>query len=408
MDIVGNYQAGFKAGQSTTDQIFTIRQVLEKYREYDRESWHLLIDFKQAYDSVSRASMWTIMREMGIPGKLTRLCRVCYEHSRCMVRVGGEKSREFEVVSGLRQGCPLSPTLFNIALEWIIRRVTSEGGVKLLGNSIGALAYADDVDLIGESLHEIDAKAREFVTEAGRVGLKVNEGKTKIVHAVRGEPDGPRVVSCGGMNIEVVPEFKYLGSIITSNDEVSREISARIAAGKRCVGGLKRVLSSRKVSRKTKVRVYTVIVRPVALYASETWRFTKQMERRLEVFKNGVLRQICGPVREAGVWRRRHNEELRELTGVPWITDIIKSNRLRWAGHVARQEEDAIPKIAMRGRPEGRRPVGRPRKRWRDGVMQDLRQMGHDGDWMETAQNRERWRTVVAAARGLHGLQPAE
>ena len=352
--------------------------------------------------------MWTIMREMGIPGKLTRLCRVCYEHSRCMVRVGGEKSREFEVVSGLRQGCPLAPTLFNIALEWIIRRMTSEGGVKLSGNSIGALAYADDVDLIGESLHEIDAKAREFVTEAGRVGLKVNEGKTKIVHAVRGEPDGPRVVSCGEMNIEVVPEFKYLGSIITSNDEVSREISARIAAGKRCVGGLKRVLSSRKVSRKTKVRVYTVIVRPVVLYASETWRFTKQMERRLEVFENGVLRQICGPVREAGVWRRRHNEELRELTGVPWITDIIKSNRLRWAGHVSRQEEDAIPKIAMRGRPEGRRPVGRPRKRWRDGVMQDLRQTGHDGDWMETAQNRERWRTVVAAARGLHGLQPAE
>ena len=164
--------------------------------------------------------------------------------------------------------------------------------MKLSGNSIRALAYADDVDLMGESLHEIDAKAREFVSEAGRVGLKVNEGKTKIVHAVRGEHDGPRVVSCGGMNIEVLPEFKYLGSIITSNDEVSREISARIAAGKRCVGGLKRVLSSRKVSMKTKVRVYTVIVRPVVLYASENLRFTKQMERRLEVFEKGVLRQI--------------------------------------------------------------------------------------------------------------------
>ena len=118
-------------------------------------------------------------------------------------------------------------------------------------------------------------------------------------------------------------------------------------------------------SRKTKVRVYTVIVRPVVLYTSETWRFTKQMERRLEVFENGVLRQICGPVREAGVWRRRHNEELRKLTGVPWITDIVKSKRLRWSGHVVRQEEDAIPKMAMIGRPEGRRPVCRPRKRWR-------------------------------------------
>ena len=104
--------------------------------------------------------------------------------------------------------------------------MTSEGGVKLSGNSIGDLAYADDVDLMGESLHEIDAKARELVSEAGRVGVKVNKGKTKIVLAVRGEPDGPRVVSCGGIKIDVVPEFKYCGSIITSNDEMSREISA--------------------------------------------------------------------------------------------------------------------------------------------------------------------------------------
>ena len=116
------------------------------------------------------------------------------------------------------------------------------------------------------------------------------------------------------------------------------------------------------------MKAYTAIIRPVLTYGCETWRLTKDLERKLEVFENGILRRICGSVYDAelGRWRRRHNNELREMTEVPLITSTIMAQRLRWAGHVARAEENRLISQVARGQPEGRRPPGRPRMRWSD------------------------------------------
>ena len=270
------------------------------------------------------------------------------------------------------------------------------------------MAYADDVDLVAETVEGVDRKAREFVEAARRAGLTVNEQKTKLMRCRRGETDADRQVQCGGMNVEMVDKFKYLGSVVTAGDEVQEEMKERIAAGARCAGALRRVLTCRWISRAVKVQIYTTVIRPVVLYGAETWRTTKAMERKLDVFENGIMRQICGPVQENGQWRRRHNAELRNLTELPWLSDVMRAQRVRWAGHVARKGENSLTAVAMRGQPEGRRPVGRPRKRWEDGLVEDLRQVGHRGDWGETAQNRDDWRQLVVAARGLRGLTPEE
>ena len=104
---VVEYQAGFKEGQSTVDQLHVIRQLLEKYWEFNSDSWHMSVDFKQAYDSASRASLWTILREMDIPETLERLTAICYNESRCCcVRVGGENTKVFEVRTGWGSGVP--------------------------------------------------------------------------------------------------------------------------------------------------------------------------------------------------------------------------------------------------------------------------------------------------------------
>lgn len=407
---VGNYQAGFRQGQSTTDQLFSIRQLLEKYWEYGRDSWHMFVDFKQAYDSVCRESLMTIMSHLGIPKKLIRLTKATNEGSRCCVRVGGSSSGSFEVRSGLRQGCPLAPTLFNIALEWVMRQTPGGSGMVLSGRVFDRLAYADDVDLMADTFEQVEEKIVNFSAAAGRVGLTINEEKTKLMKVTRGQPEPERDVACGGLQVGIVDQFKYLGSLLTSTNEMETEVLARIAAGTRCAAALKRCLRTRWLSIKTKAMIYTTFVRPVALYGSETWRMTKRMEQRLTVFENGVLRGICGPVYdpELGCWRRRHNVEVRQMTGVPMITGILSSQRMRWAGHVARREEDSILRAVVGGQPDGRRPVGRPRKRWTDSLREDLRELGEDEDWQEAALNRERWREVVAAARGLHGLTPGE
>jgi hypothetical protein len=112
-----------------------------------------------------------------------------------------------------------------------------------------------------------------------------------------------------------------------------------------------------------------------------------------------VLRRIFGHKRDevAGEWRRLHNEELNDLYSSPTIIRVIKSRRMRWAGHVARMGEGRGAYRILVGRPEGRRPLGRPRHRWEDNIKMDL-QVGWEGmDWIDMAQDRDRWRAVVNA-----------
>jgi transcription termination factor 2 len=125
-------------------------------------------------------------------------------------------------------------------------------------------------------------------------------------------------------------------------------------------------------------------------------------ECRLRVFENMVLRSIFGPKRDevTGEWRRLHNKELYALYSSANIILVIKSRRLRWAGHVARMEERRGAYRALVGKPEGRRPLERPRRRWEDNM--DFREVGWEGaDWIDLAQDRDRWRALVYTVRKL-------
>ena len=101
---------------------------------------------------------------------------------------------------------------------------------------------------------------------------------------------------------------------------------------------------------------------------------------------------------------------MREMTEVPLITSTIMAQRLRWAGHVARADEDRLISQVARGQPEGRRPPGRPRMRWSDNIKKDMTKLGVDdpGDWWDVAQDRGRWKLLVVAAKSHRGPQPVE
>ena len=125
-------------------------------------------------------------------------------------------------------------------------------------------------------------------------------------------------------------------------------------------------------------------------------------ERRLRVFENRMLRRVFGPksVEVTGEWRKLHNEELNDLYSLPIIVRVVKSRRMRWAGHVARMGEDRGVHRVLVGKPEGKRPLGRPRRRWDDNIKMDFQEVGGGrGDWMELAQDRDRWRALVGTVR---------
>ena len=411
--VVGNYQAGFMPGKSTVDNVFIIRQINEKFHEYAKTSWHIFVDYKQAYDSVHRPSLWNMLREFNIPEKLVRLVKMCYSNSRGRVRVGGDMTDEFGVNTGLRQGCPLSCMLFNMALEWVMRNTPPSPDPITLSNglTLDRLAYADDCDLMGEGYRGRDEQLYNFDETGQRAGLEVKEGKTKAMKMSR-QNRTEDFIDLGGFMLEEVDQFKYLGSIIQSVNSMESEISSRIAAASKCSWAVNDVLKSKSISRATKIQLYTTVIRPVLTYSCETWPLTQELERRLLVFEHGILRRIYGPVRDAltGEWRIRHNQELRDLSRLTPVTGFVRAQRLRWAGHVARMDADALPRRVLEGEPLRRRPPGRPKLRWRDCVRRDLELLDvpYPEMWMEHAQDRTWWRLLVAAAKGPDGLQLQE
>jgi hypothetical protein len=147
------------------------------------------------------------------------------------------------------------------------------------------------------------------------------------------------------------------------------------------------------LSKNLKIKIYRTILLPVVLYGCETWSLTLREERRVRAFEHRALRRVFGPKRDkaTGEWRKLHNKELNDLYSLPNTVQVVKSRQMRWAEHVAHMGEDRGVYRVLVGKPEGKRPLGRPRHRWKDNIKMDIQEggWGH-GDWMELAQDRDR------------------
>jgi len=206
---------------------------------------------------------------------------------------------------------------------------------------------------------------------------------------------------------ERVEEFKYLGTTLTNQNSIAEAIKSRLTLGNGCYHSVENLLSSRLLSKNLKIKIYRTIILPVVLYGCETCSLTLRGERKLRVFENMVLRRIFEPRRDEVTeeWKRLHNEELNDLYSSPYIVRVIKWRRMRLAGHVAGMGEERVVYRVLLGKPEGRNPLGRTRRRWVDNIRMDLQEVGCEyKDWIGLAQDRDRWRTLVSAVMNLRVL----
>jgi hypothetical protein len=170
-----------------------------------------------------------------------------------------------------------------------------------------------------------------------------------------------------------------------------------------------RLLSSHLLSRNVKVKIHKTIILPVVLYGCETWSLILRQQHRLRVFENWVLRKMFGPKRdeEVGEWRKLHNGQFNNLYSSPDIIRQIKSRRMRWAGRVAHTGEGRNVYRVLVGKPEGKRPLERPKHRWADGIRLDLRETGYGGvPWIHLIEDSDQWWALVNAVMDLWVLVP--
>lgn len=383
-------QCGFRPGRSVTDQVFTLKQIQEKAWEYAKDVFIAFIDLEKAYDRVPRDKLWECLQEYEVDGELLRAIQSLYKECTSRVRVGSIKSTPFTVDVGLRQGCVLSPILFATFMDRIEKRSRGNEGVRIGNVKVSRLLFADDLALLASSQTDLQRALERFAAECAQDGMKISTAKTEAMCLSRRPVDCALHVS--GVPIRQVEEFKYLGTLFTSDGRQEKELSRRI----NCASGVLRELwtlaGNRTVSTEALVSIFKAVYRSSLTYGHETWILTERTRSRVQAAEMRFLRRIVGVTR----MDRIRNTSIREALDLEPLLLFTEKSQLRWFGHVLRMGPDRLARQVFQATPDGRRPVGRPRNRWMDQADALLQRAGHDPDDAETlAADRHRWKAIT-------------
>lgn len=349
--LIGEYQAGFRKGRSCVEQIFNLKSILRTRALRGQNTVIVFVDFKKAYDSIDRRTLFNALEEFGIDRKTREIIKQTLTDTISKVKFHGEVSDPFEIKTGVRQGDGLSPILFNIILEKIMRNwekaLEAEGiqgihlGRKGQNLEIKCLAFADDLALLAHNKDDAQKMLDTLHEIAEKTGLKVSYEKTEYME-YRHHEERHMKVEHG--TVKRTDKFKYLGEWIQPNGLDKEANKARARKLDLAYRLTQNRYNKRAISYKAKLRHYSTVVKPEGLYASECLTLNKKGElKELELKERKILRKILGPRKSVdGTWKKRKNEDLYMQTENIVVT--MRKRRLKFYGHLVRMDENRLTK----------------------------------------------------------------
>ena len=411
--MIDEEQCGFRRGRGCVDQVFTVKQLSEKYVGKGKDLFVAYMDLEKAYDRIDRDAMWRVLRMYGINGNLLRAIQSLYAESEARVRVCREEGEWFGVKVGLRQGCVMSPWLFNLFMDGVMKEVREKAGE--IGASLWDarrncewnvewLMFADDTVLVGDSEQKLQKLVKEFGSVCKRRKLVVNVGKSKVMRIGRGQNENEMNVSLNNRRMEEVECYRYLGVDVSHDGKMNEEVSHRIGEARKVSGALQKLWKNRNMSMEAKVGMYEGIVEPTLLYGCEAWTLNVHERRKVEAVEMSCLRSICGVRR----MDRIANVEIRRRCGkTVGVGERMDQGVLRWFGHVERMEGERLVRRVYDSDARGMRGRGRPRKCWIDGTKEVMRRKGLDiQEARVCVQDRNEWRSICRGDRRAVGGLP--
>ena len=384
-------QAGYRKGRGTTDMLFVLQLIIEKIRNTEDEAFITFIDYSKAFDSVNHNHLFKTMIDLGFPQHLVSLISNMYTNQKATIRWNGEHSKFFDIKKGVRQGCILSPHLFSIYTEMIMRNADIDGmGVGIGGRNITDLRYADDTALLAHDLTSMKRILHRVNTEGKKAGLQLNAKKTKVMH-INGN-ENVQNIKVNNTNLDYVKNFKYLGSIKENTGSCRQDVRTRIAMAKQKTLQLTNIWKDRGIPKSLKVKLLRILIWPVLLYGAEAWTLRKAEKEQIESAEMWFYRRI---LRVKWTEKRTNRSILEELSVQRQLLKEIDKRRLRYVGHANRSKHTHLMTTALQGKVEGKRRKGRPPISY-IGNLIEASGLGSLQQIVGDSRDRAKWRKLVA------------
>jgi hypothetical protein len=418
-------QCGFRKDRGTIDMIFAARQLQEKCQEHNSELYCTFVDLTKAFDTVSRAGLWQIMKKFGCPDHFTHMIRQFHEGMMAQVCDQNETSNQFHVSNGVKQGCVLAPTLFSLMFSAMLHdafcvekpgldvRYRTDGGLfnlrrrksttKCQVSHVCDLLFADDCALNASNAADMQRSMDLFSKACKNFGLTISTKKTEVIHQpAPGKQSQDPGILVNGERLKCSERFVYLGSTLSIKVNIDEEVDARIAKASSSFGRLRDPVWERKgITIKTKIAVYRAIVLTTLLYGAESWTIYRRHEKQLNRFHLNCLRRLLR-IR----WQDHiPDTEVLERSKMPSIMAFLRRTQLRWAGHVLRMPDSRLPKQLLFGElTKGKRSQGGQKKRFKDSLKATMKDAAINPDqWEGLARDRPKWRSLIA--RGANSYE---